>query len=203
MGMRHCPGDGEAKPASITWEFRQVEASAPYITQAHSYFDTYENSPYFFLSGWVHLPPSLWKMCDSLPHSRGPLRRPDAPMHPRRQKPAVEVWVVEGRLWGKVKGNLKWPFTIFGAITTVDVSFASNPWVCTILKMGMTSRYKSGGKVTLSQWITLYRAIIPVWISKEEQQTAAEWEKENCKERFIWSFNRGQLKWRLFTLTLL
>lgn len=24
VGMRHCPGDGESRPASTLWEFRQV-----------------------------------------------------------------------------------------------------------------------------------------------------------------------------------
>lgn len=26
IGMKHCPGDGETRPPSILWEFRQVQA---------------------------------------------------------------------------------------------------------------------------------------------------------------------------------
>lgn len=119
IGMRHCPRDGEVRPPNIIWEFREVKSKHIYThkcTLSHSSTNPGECMWTYIIpctvtdliltliyislkifSGWNHLPPSLRHVCDSLPHNRGPHRHPDEPVQPRRQKPAVEVWVVGGR----------------------------------------------------------------------------------------------------------
>lgn len=67
--------------------------------------------PYMF-TGRDHLSPPQGHVYHSLPHGGGPHKHPDDAMHPGRQKPAVEVWIVRGMRRTKVAGNLKWPYTL-------------------------------------------------------------------------------------------
>lgn len=148
IGMKHCPRDGDPKPPGVVWEFKNVSGPHSNI-HMHTFslsmsffvsckqtpknpwfhrtrFDMFPSCLFRLLSGRHHLPPSLRHVHHSLPHNGGTHRHPDETVHTRRQKPAVEVWMVDGGN-KKVAGNLKWPsLTIVQLLQWMSFSAAPN-----------------------------------------------------------------------------